>query len=343
MGILDAPGVTKAQARSLVNAGGSGVTPPVFARANNGVPIFTQAAQNPASGALAPTASGSIYWPWIIDARKLLGVSALDEFYMYYSTDHEATHENSGVWLATAPTELGPWTGRGRVYIDNSVGAQTETPSVFADPVVSGGLIMLYQQQDVTGANGIQSSNYATSTDGVAWVRGGLAIDVPLNWPNSDGHTGYAIPQTIGGNLTAHHLAGGGNYPMFAMSTSTDGRTWTIDRRHLTWQMDLVGDGRRVEWNSGYVIRWNGQLWWIGLASNFTSGATPKDARIVVAPISDDLHNLTAPTQIVLYPTQSGESTNYRAIYAFIGRDGRLYLYYQCGGSFYVAIAGGLA
>lgn len=340
MGILDAPALTRAQGASLVagvvNASSVAATPPKFYRANGGNPIFTQAAQNPAPTAATPTTSNSIYFPWIVDARLLFGTNALDEYYLYYSTDHEGTHANSGIWLATGPTPAGPWTGRGRVYIDNAGGTQTETPAVFADPTGASAAIMLYQQAAVPGAVGAQTTLYATSPDGITWTRGGIAIDIPTWWP-SDGHTGYARPRDFGGKLIAWHLAGGWDYPTFGRSTSYDGRTWWLDRFPLPYQMDLVADGRRVEWNSGDVILWNGIYWWIGMLSDFVSGATPKNARLAIAPLSNDLRLIVAKPQYLLYPTQGSETTNYRALKTFAGRDGVLYLYYQCGNSFYVA------
>lgn len=332
----DILGQVETVALEVANLGATQARPPVFYRANGGQPVFTVDTQNPVAGAASPTTSTSIYWPWVLDARILFGDSALDEFYMYYSTDHESTaHANSGIWLATGPTEMGPWQGRGRVWIDNAGGSQTETPSVFRDPTGAAKAIMLYQQEGVAGVNGVQTSKYVTSNDGLTWTAGGVAIDVPVWWP-SNGHTGYARVRDQG-QLVAHSLAGGADYPVFAVSRSTDGRTWWTDREPLTYQMDLVGDGRRVEWNSGDVILWNGQYWWVGSTSDFVSGLTPKDARLVIAPISSDFRSITARPTTILYPTQGAENTNYRAMRTFVGRDGALYLYYQCGNSFYVA------
>lgn len=309
---------------------------PIFKRLNGGAPVFSQATQNPAASALSPKTSVSIYWPWIIDARKILGSSAADEFYMFYSTDH-AAHADSGIWLATGPTELGPWTGRGRVYRDDFAGAQTETPAVFADPTGAKKLVKLYQQQGVPGANGTQSTVYATSDDGITWTRGGLAIDIPTTtWPG-DGHTGYATLTAIGARLFSHHLAGGGNFPTFGLSTSIDGRTWRLQADPLLYNMDVTGDGRRIEWNTTSIVMWRGELWWIGYSSNFVSGDTTKDARLVIAPISDDLRTFKAPAKSILFPTVGDENTNYRSCHAFTARDGRIIFYYQCGNSFFAA------
>ena len=330
-----ATGRTDIGLKTAARYGATAATPPSFSRANGGSAIFSVATQNPTAGALSPTTSSTIYWPCVIDARAILGGAALDEFYLYYSTDHDSGA--GGIWLATAPSELGPWTGRGRVYVDTSSGSQSETPTVIADPTGANKLLMFYQQNSVSGANGVQSTCIATSNDGVTWARQTF-IDIPSWWP-ADGHTGYWRVHAEGGSLYAHSLTGGGNQPSFGLWHSYDGRSWTLNPKPLTYQMDLLGDGRRVEWNSGDIIWWNGRHWWIGMSSDFVSGATPKDGRIIIAAISDDFTALTSAPQVLLYPINAGESTDYRAIQTFQGRDGRLYLYYQCGGSVFVAIA----
>ncbi|OZD48564.1 hypothetical protein CH252_18710 [Rhodococcus sp. 06-1477-1B] len=334
--------VTAPQVSTIVKAATDKILPypldgswPIFKRLNGGNPIMTQATQNPAPGALAPTTSVSLYWPWVIDARRILGSAALDEFYLIDSTDH-AAHASSGFWLRTGPTELGPWTSRGRVYIDNVSGSQTETPTVFEDPTGTVKFIALYQQAGVAGANGLQTTLYATSNDCITWTRGGIAIDAPPTWPG-DGHTGYATLTALGGRMYSHHLAGGGDQPTFGLSTSTDGRKWAMDPDPLLYNMDQTGDGRRVEWNTTSIVMWRGKLWWIGMLSNFVSGDATKDARLAIAPISDDLRTLLAPPKYILFPIAGSENTNYRSCRAFTARDGRIIFYYQCGNSYFAA------
>jgi hypothetical protein len=317
-----------------VNSSATTSKPPKFVRLGA---VYSATAQNPVAGA---SAAPSIYFPSIIDARSVFGSAALDEFYMFFSTDHEPVHVNSGIWLATGPTELGPWSSRGRVYRDDTSGTQTETPDVFVDPTGEHELVMLYQQAGVSGAVGTQTTLWATSDDGVAWTRGGIAIDVPADWP-SDGHTGYARVRNLGGVLLAHHLAGGFNWPTFGKSTSYDGRTWWMDIDPLSYQMDIVGDGRRIEWNSGDVILWGGTYWWIGMTSNFVSGADPKDGRVVVAPLDTNFRSIGGRPSVMLYPVVTPETTDYRSMKTITARDGSLILYYQCAGIFYAATTKG--
>lgn len=308
---------------------------PTFTRLNGGAPVFTAATQNPAPDAASPLWAGSIYWPCILDARAALGESALGEYYLYYSTDHAPTGDAGGIWLATGPTALGPWLGRGRVYVDTVSGTQTETATVYPDPTGATGFVMLYQQSGVSGAVGIQTTCYATSPDGITWTRGGIAIDVTASTPG-DGHTGYANSVRVGSMVYSHHLRGGGDRPHFGLSVSSDGRRFQPVHM-LGYGRDQTGDGRRIEWNSGWVVRWRGSLIWVGLTSDFSSGGTPKDARIVAAPITEDLQHLIGTPRHQLYPTSGSETTNYRSTYTFVDRDGSLILYYQSGTAFYAA------
>lgn len=312
------------------------VLPTLVRRSGN--PTFSAAAQNPSGTALSPTTSGSIYWPYIVDVAATGISSPLDSFYMYYSTDHDAGA--GGIWLATGPSPYGPWTGRGRVYVDTVSGSQSETPSVIWNDDESL-FFMYYQQASVASSNAIQSTCLATSPDGINWTRVGLAV-IPqaTAYFAGDKHNGYFRPFRIGRMWYAYHLLGGGNYPRFGMSISSDGRTWFIHPKTLSYGDDQFTDGRRIEWNSGDVVLWRGQLWWVGMASNFTSGSTPKDARVVIAPLADDMRHLLGRPQVQLYPTSgSNESTNYRSLQAFVW-NGKLIVTYQCDSYFNVATAG---
>jgi len=309
---------------------------PNFVRANGGNPVFTQATQNPAAGALAPTTASSIYWPCIIRAADFAVPSPLDAFYMFYTTDHQV----GGVWLATGPTPLGPWTGRGQVYNDTAGGEQTETAEVIMNPRYGEAgekrFLMLYQQKAAPGAVGAQSTVWAASDDMLTWTRGAIAIDITPSVPG-DGHTGYARVHKFGNQLYAHHLRGGGDHAHFGLSTSSDGKKWSTVS-WLGWGQDQTGDGRRIEWNYTSLVRWRGQVLWIGMISQVVSGTATNDARIGIAPITPDLRTLVGRPQYILYPTVGAETTSYRGVHAY-EFDGTIYLYYQVGNSFYAAIA----
>lgn len=311
---------------------------PVFTRANGGAPILVQSSQTFASGTPAPANARDLYWPWVIDAKKLIGPGALDNYYLYVSSDHAPADGTDGIWLFTGPTPLGPWLGRGRVYHDTRAGtAQTETPSVVADPTGQYKLLMYYQQTSVPGAVGVQSTCVAYSNDGIAWTLIGTSHDIPIVWP-SDGHTGYQTVQTLDGRLISRGLAGGGNFPTFVMWESYDGgRTFALDYDLLAYQSDLAGKDRKVEWNHCYAINWQGARYIIGFLSTFVSGTSVRDGRLFIAPASADYKHIIAPPTIILYPTQDVENTNYRAVHLFQDSDGELYFYYNVNARIYCA------
>lgn len=305
---------------------------PSFTRLNDGNPVLTQATQNPVAGAaVAP----NIYWPSIINTAAAGLVGSLDNYYLYLTTDHSV----GGIYLFTAPTPIGPWTGRGKVY-DDPVGptgnGSAETATVYVDPTGATKLMMLYQIAQATGAVGTQSTIWASSNDGITWTRGAIALDITPSTPG-DGHTGYAKVTVVGTAVYVHSLRGGGNIPNFGLWVSYDGGRTFSSVAMLGLGRDVIPAGRRIEWNTTSIFRQYGQLWWVGMLADYVSGSTPKDARLAVAPISEDLRHLLAPPRTILFPTQGAEVTNYRDVQLFLDVDGRGYLYYQCGNSFYVA------
>lgn len=295
-------------------------------------PVFSANNQNPVVSPVpvAPT----IYKPFIIRACDHIS-SPIDDYYMYYSTDHDSGV--GGIYLATAPTVYGPWSSHGMLFVDTTSGSQTETAAVMwsEDEQL---YFMYYQQATVTGANGNQTTMYAQSTDGVNWVRQGIAVD--LLYPNQfpgDGHTGYFRPFRIGKQWYGYHLLGGTDFPQFGMSTSYNGRDWMIDPRPLSYGSDKFTDGRRIEWNNSNVIWRNGRYYLITMFSNFTSGGATKDARLGYAPLSNDFRNIIGKPTYILYPTiGSNESTNYRDIHIRV-EDDTVIAYYQCDDNFNIA------
>lgn len=142
---------------------------------NSGNPVLTQATQNPVPGAAT---APNIYWPSLINTATVGLSNPLDNYYMYLTTDHSV----GGIYLFTAPTPIGPWTGRGKVY-DDPVGptgnGSAETFTAFADPSGTTKLMGLYQIAQATGAVGTQSTIWASSNDGINWTRGALPLILP--------------------------------------------------------------------------------------------------------------------------------------------------------------------
>lgn len=291
MGILDAPGVTLNQVAPFSSIRRNlGPTVPALTK-YPGNPIFTQGDQG--------STFATIQWPWIVNVVKETGaVGTFGETYrIYYSTDHEGATARIG--LMTATNRLGPWTDRGQIYQDTTLGNQTETQAVVWNPTEQ--LWFMYYHQ-VTAALGGTSAGevtmLATSANGVTgWTRVGVVADYPsydsAGYPPAGG-LGYFRPWRLGGSWYAHGLLAGGDYARFCLWRSTDGRVWDLDARPLGSGAEWLGNATRIEWNSGTVIYWNGELWWVGFISNFTSGGAGRVTYYAAAPIAPDFRNLLA-------------------------------------------------
>lgn len=337
MGILDAPSVTPSKAREVARTSpqARGTASPaergdmVFTRYNNGAVIFSLATQTARPDAITPTTSTTIYWLWLVNARKYLGASAKDEYYLYWSTDHDDT-ANAGIYMATGPTPAGPWSNYGRVWNDTRSGvSSTETMSVVWDDD-TGVFLGYYQVKGAPGSVGTQTTCYATSPNGINWTYGGIAVDIPSgNTYPGDGHTGYFRPFKIGGRWFAYHLMGGQNFSRTGISQSHDGRTWLKDPRPLLQAVDQLPTDLRWGWNGTNVVQWRGEYWGIGTIANLGSGGGSRIMRIVAARLTSDMRHFTGAPKVLLYPFQSPETENVKSVFPFVDDTGRLWLLYQ--------------
>lgn len=283
----------------------------------------------------ADTMLPSVYWPWLVDTATVPGVYPR-RYRLYYSTDHD--QGIGGIAYAEADTPHGPWTHHPAVYVDTTLGDSTETPAVVYVPDT--GLWHLYYQQ--AGVELGQRTMLATSVDGVsAWTRRGVALSIPpvsgqpdLRWPGEQIHTGYAIPHRLpGGRWLMFHLLAGGDHPHFGVSWSGDGVRWQIDPRPLGYGTHQVGAGRRIEWNTSYLLDRDGVLWWVGTVCDFVSATEPRVAQIAQGPIGPDFRTLLAPPRPVLL------SGNIRAINVSTDAEGVTWLLYQLGDQIGLAVA----
>ncbi|MFM4444833.1 hypothetical protein AB8T15_26090, partial [Klebsiella pneumoniae] len=224
----------------------------------------------------APT----VYWPWLVNKSAWGGTG----FALFYSTDHSATHDPSGIFLFEADDITGPWVNRGKIYRDDAGGWQTETPSVIYDPV-SNKVLMYYQQAGVPGAIGQQQTCLATAdpADLTAWTRVGVVLDKEFLEQPGDGHCGYFRPFSYNGQLFGYSLYGGTNYSNAALWTSDDGGyTWQRDGRLIGWMQDkcrhlaaaLNAEPQDVllTMYEGDVLNWRGKPWWVGVSGKAQSG-----------------------------------------------------------------------
>lgn len=263
--------------RQITQATGQILEPPLFTKAINN-PIFKR------NDAAWLTSLGfKIYFPWVVNVGAILGVNAIDDFYMYYSSDHAIGE--GGIGLATAPHPTGPWTDYGKIYSDIIEGEQTETPSVVFNPDTN--LFHMYYQNSNAGRN--QSTCLATSANGVdGWTRYGVVIDVPDYEYPGDGHTGYARVHRFGKTWIAYHLMGGADKPHFGISYSADGLTWQTDPRPLSSGVDITRDNtKRLEPCQNFLFNFRGNLWSLQTVSPFNSGTVNEDRRIYLSPASD--------------------------------------------------------
>lgn len=271
-------------------------------------PIFTVGQQSSTVG----VTNGKIQWPWLVNVVADTGaVGPYGETYrIYFCTDHEAA--TAAIGLLTAASIGGAWTSRGTVYQDAVTNNQTESHAVIWNPITS--LWHLYYHQvGVAATNSGQVTILATSADGVSnWSYVGVVADYPVNgsaYLPAGGGIGYLRPWRVGNRWYAHSLLAGGNYARFALWQSLDGIKWVLDPRPLANGSSLVGPTNRVEWNSGTVLFYNGELVWVGLISNFTSGGANRQTYYAVAPISPDFRNLLA-TPVPLFSSLQGWETS---------------------------------
>ncbi|MCM5739763.1 hypothetical protein M4C01_21845 [Klebsiella pneumoniae] len=260
----------------------------------------------------APT----VYWPWIVNKSAWGGTG----FALFYSTDHSATHDPSGIFLFEADDITGPWVNRGKIYRDDAGGWQTETPSVIYDPV-SNKVLMYYQQAGVPGAIGQQQTCLATAdpADLTAWTRVGVVLDKEFIEQPGDGHCGYFRPFSYNGQLFGYSLYGGTNYSNAALWTSDDGGyTWQRDGRLIGWMQDkcrhlavaLNAEPQDVllTMYEGDVLNWRGKPWWVGVSGKAQSGSVLiRHFRLVTAPLADDFASLTVRVKDITPPPATYE------------------------------------
>lgn len=271
----------------------------------------------------------SLYWPWMIRMDGILE-TPIDTYYLYISTDHAGVDGYIGLYTAPSPT--GPFTYYGQVFKDTHSGNETETPAVVWVPE-SGLFHMYYQQVASTGHLAAQTTNVATSPDGITWTRIGIAVDVSdtTTWP-APSHTGYFNPLRIGGKWLGIGLLTGETQSRWCLAYSADGIAWDIDPRPLGFGAEYLADGvERIEWNSSHVINWRGQLYWIGVISSFANGAGYRTGRWCMAPLAPDLRKLTGPPRQIIEETEAWENDYFTFGSVFLDNDGQFYIYYRSG------------
>lgn len=264
-----------------------------------------------------------------------LGISPVDNYYAYYSSDH-AEH-GGGIWLATAPSPTGPWTtyvgsgADGRIYIDTFAGDQTETPVVRYD-ANSNRLLMMYQQRSIPGETG-QKSVMAESPDGITWDRLGVASTADKNdkmWV----HDGYScfFKDPLGvvpGWPAFWRQSGGGGGSRWGVAHSDDGVHFTPD--HVPLRMPALYHQTRA---SSYIIdcpgygtapfAYRGQRL-LPISPFRGPGVGPEVGYVAIVTLGDDMRNMSAVEHIIepSLPTETGKPT----IADVLVEDDKAYIY----------------
>lgn len=294
-------------------------------------PTFTKIEQNPVltrnDCRWMVDAGYKMYWPWMVHMEPILGDAAIDKFYLYYSSDHGGAA--GGIGLATSPTPTGPFTDKGRIYVDSVEGNSTETPSVIWNESTNK-FHMYYHNY---GAGREQSSLLATSDDGVNWTRYGIVIDVPdIEFPG-DGHTGYMHVYKFGKTWVAHHLMGGGGTYHFGISYSKDGFKWQTDPRPVLGFADLTDDplNKRVEYISLHPFNFRGNIWSAFTVSPYEFGLNTTAKEMYVGRMDDPrkLYNL----QFIFSGKTGGWDEKALKQPHIMEYEGKLYMYYAAAGT----------
>lgn len=358
MGILDVPGIPAKQAKRLFSPA---AISQMGVSIQSLVPSFYKYEANPLltsvqGGAGTDDAEGaSITWPWIIDTRTTpFADDALDTYYMYYAADHAPDFNPGGIFMAHAPSPLGPWTVYGKVWGPATVPSpvdgtawnmrQLDTPSPIVVPagaagfeaeIPNGGINLLCEVFSFPGATG-QTTIRTTSPDGITgWSNPVIAIDKPAgNVMPGNGHTGYARPYPLGGTrYVATHLMGGEDSPHFAVSYSSDyGRTWRMDPRLLGYGFEFgLQAGWRVDWLQQCLVEWRGDMWMIAGLRPPTYGGAEVPVKWVAGPLRDDFRGFKRPPTLITPPAQPWENGMISSPYYALEAGGQIYLYYRGG------------
>lgn len=279
----------------------------------------------------------------MLDFADALGIVPIDNYYMYYSSDHASGE--GGIWLTTAPDPEGPWTnyegdaGNNRVYVDLVAGTQTEHPQVVYDEDQNR-LIMIYHNSDVLPA--LQQSIVATSGDGLTWTRQGIAADTSTSLRQSlVNHDGYAsfcakdplgiVPGWIGWWRIAGGLGiGGGPSTLYSHGRSKDGISWSYDLLPIAMPSieRPVHDQEIIHFGGmGAVPFAYRQQRLLPISPLKASGQGAGAGYLAIVRLGDDMRNMSAEEHIITpdLPTEVAGMVYVASVFV---RGNTLYLYY---------------
>lgn len=336
-------GMAKSDAKRRYARGSVAVAPGYDLGASGEYPRVVKPLSGPLFSKVDQSAE-SMYWPWLVDMSQ---DGASTGWAVFYSTDHAATHANSGLFAASGPTPFDMTTFHGRVYRDDTNGGgQCETPSIIWDEAANLWRIY-YQRAGVTGTKSNQVTEMATAPagallTGASWTRVGVVLDAPTfnsPIPGATVHQGYFHPFRYAGGWFGYNLCGG-TFGGMQGQVSANGIDWQATGRlprqgpsvahipgfdPLSWLLKWI-------WSS--VIDWRGQPWLIGVVTGEAAGTeTAPPCKIAVAPLSPDFRRPLAPLRDVTPPAQGWEVNVIDSVGNAISYNGRILLPYRSNGN----------
>lgn len=295
----------------------------------------------PLDGPILTTAAAGVnkvYWPSFVNVSTVPG--APKDWALIYSSDHDGTHIETGVFVVWAddPLDTTTYDTAELLYRDDVSGNQTETPwGVVKDGV----LYVYYQQNNVTGAVGQQVTNLIVYTDlSTSPTRHAAVIDVPDTTTLPEGadsyHTGYFHCIIYNGQWYGWSLFGGQQAGSGMSWSSYDGINWYADC-DLTgfgseWLVAVPGSTKDWTIRRPQVFEFRGQMWGIFLLGAATSNEATAAQEIYTAPLAADLVTLAGqPIRIHPASYQAWEQSFIDGLGAPFEHNGRLYLTYRGG------------
>jgi hypothetical protein len=259
----------------------------------------------------------TLYWFCPMRVDTILGAGALDTYYAWESTDHDAIETpggDGGVFYRSAPSPIGPWTARTLAFQDLDYSLETETPEVVYVPEDPNGrpFYCYYQDADATR----QFTRMRSSANGRSgWVQEPVknVMYIAVDWPNNrlrgpnlfydqtsaQEQVTYFNPIHLGPNRWIAYSRVGAR---FGIWHSWDGRDWMLDPRLLGHETRVTGSGGKSLAGSQYrPFRWKGQLYTLSTIIQGTL-RTP-----VILSLSEDFRTVLGPPQEILTITQAWE------------------------------------
>lgn len=290
-------------------------TPAQQADALDPLPSYTYAGVvvDPATQVYNPT--GEFIFPTIFHAGEHFA-NPLGEWYLYYGP-HDAP---GGLSLMYADSLDGPWTQ----YANNPVVDNDWAPHYTAaetNHVAASDAFWSTTEQKMFlyfhGNNSVE--RYATTTDGVNFTYGGVAVNTTMVGGVSEVSYARVFDHpnpALGNDYGMFFMVNQGGVRKIRLAVSDDLRTWTVDPDIIV--SPVSGDGGNV--SAGTLVNWGGQ--------NYVAyhGSTGK---IMVRPIDTSLSTVGAPE--LLYGYGRGGFSSRAAAPEFVTAGGYEYLFYEAG------------